>query len=160
MLASLLIALALFSTTFHRDAAVPLSMVAKPCGGENRSPALQWSGVPNGTRSFALVVHDPDAPLPGGFVHWVLYDIPASTRSLAANRALAGSQSGRNGTGSTGYFGPCPPPGKVHHYNFTLYALDVPTIAAAHPLTAGELVARVARHILATARLTGLYARH
>lgn len=160
MLAPVAIALALFTTTFHRDATLPLSMVAKPCGGENRPPALHWSVVPNGTRSFALVVHDPDAPLKGGFVHWILYDIPRSTRSLAADRAIAGAQSGRNGAGSTGYFGPCPPPGKVHHYNFTLYALDVPAIVTAHPLTAGELDSAVAGHTLATAHLTGLYASH
>ncbi len=104
------------------------------CSGQNVSPALQWTGAPAGTRSFALIVHDPDAPTGvGGFTHWVLYDIPATATSLAKG---AGSADGKNlpagaaqsptSFGTPGYGGPCPPAGdKPHRYVFTLYALNV-----------------------------------
>jgi Raf kinase inhibitor-like YbhB/YbcL family protein len=109
------------------------------CTGQNVSPALVWSNVPAGTKSFALQVHDPDAPTGAGFWHWALYDIPPGVTSLAqgaANNAStlpAGSYGGNTDffdTGATGgnglYGGPCPPTGDPpHRYNFTLYALSV-----------------------------------
>ncbi|HEY5341022.1 MAG TPA: YbhB/YbcL family Raf kinase inhibitor-like protein [Candidatus Aquilonibacter sp.] len=152
----LVLALLLTSATFASGTVVPRTMVAHECGGANVSPALAWRAVPPGTRSFALIVHDPDAPTPGGFYHWVVYDIPASTRGLSP-RTLPPGRSGRNGTGSVGYFGPCPPPGKVHHYHVTLYALDVRAIATAHPMTATELLARLRGHVLARASVIGLW---
>lgn len=155
--AAAVLAMQLHTTTFKPDATVPTSMVATDCGGENISPELDWKGAPAGTKSFALIVHDPDAPRPGGFYHWVFYDIPATTTHLAAGEALSPKRSGVNGTGNTGYYGPCPPPGKVHHYNFTLYALDVPSLGETQALDARSLKARIAGHVLATASLTGLY---
>ncbi len=101
------------------------------CNGGNLSPAFSWSHVPAGTRSFALVVLDPDAPM-GGFWHWVVFDIPATVRSLRAGagdpaRSLLprGALQTRNDYGFLGYGGPCPPSGSVHHYHFVLYALKV-----------------------------------
>src|SRR5271170_1039444 len=92
------------------------------CSGGNISPALTWSGVPAGTRSFALLMHDPDAPTGSGWWHWLVYNIPATATSLPAgagdphkNLLPAGALQGRTDFGTPGYGGPCPPPGKPHH---------------------------------------------
>lgn len=155
---SFLLALLLFSTTFADGSTVPHAMVARPCGGANVSPQLNWSQVPAGTRSFALIVHDPDAPAPGGFYHWVAYNIPPSQLMLPQGAGGFGAgKDGRNDAGTIGYFGPCPPPGKVHHYHVTLYALDVRTIEAMQPLTARELLARLRGHVLAQTTRIGLW---
>ena len=157
MVIPLVLALQLLTTTFKPNETVPMSMVAKDCGGDNVSPDLTWKDAPKGTKSFALIVHDPDAPHAGGFDHWVWYDLPAATTHLSAGEAIPAKSSGINGTGETGYYGPCPPPGKTHHYIFTLYALDVPSIGASQPLSAGDLKQRIGSHALATATLTGLF---
>ena len=115
------------------------------CSGQNVSPQLVWSGIPAGTRSLQLQVHDPDAPTGAGFWHWAVYDIPPATSGLAqgAGNSLAALPAGAYGgntdfmdTGATGangnYGGPCPPAGDApHHYNFTLYALSVDHVADA-----------------------------
>ena len=98
------------------------------CHGDNLSPALSWSGAPAATRSFALIMEDPDASA-GTFTHWVIFNIPADVQSLpegASPRGQppAGSVEGKNDTGKVGYTGPCPPPGKPHRYFFKLYALN------------------------------------
>jgi Raf kinase inhibitor-like YbhB/YbcL family protein len=143
------------SSDFSPDGAIPLRAMATDCGGKNRSPGLSWSAVPSTAKSFALVVHDPDAPLPGGFYHWVVYNIPASARGLAANETLAKSRLGLTSRGEAGYYGPCPPPGPAHHYFFTLYALDFGRIAAGSPLTAPQLEARIKGHVQARAVIEG-----
>lgn len=157
-----MIALAAFvlaSSTFHAGAAMPKSTVYAKCGGQNVSPELHWSGAPAKTRSFALIAHDPDAPAPGGWYHWVAYNIPASTHALSAGAVLPSpSQLGKTSFGETAYGGPCPPPGKPHHYNFTLYALDVGSVAGSH-LTGPELKAAILTHTLARTTVTGLYGR-
>ncbi len=115
------------------------------CKGGNVSPALKWSGLPEGTKSLALQVHDPDAPTGAGFWHWTVYNIPATATGLARGAGNspdtlpAGAYGGStdfNDTGATGgngnYGGPCPPAGDApHHYNFTLYALAVDDVQAA-----------------------------
>jgi len=98
------------------------------CSGEDRSPALEWSDAPAGTKSFALIADDPDAPA-GTWVHWVIFNIPGKSHALARGiektELLAdGSRQGRNDFRKIGYNGPCPPPGKPHRYFFKLYALD------------------------------------
>ena len=132
------------------------------CDGEEVSPQLAWSTPPAGTASFALLVTDPDAPR-GTFTHWVLYDLPAATRSLPEGVAMQGqladgSRQGRNGFGGLGYGGPCPPGGSPHHYIFTLYALDIrlnlPTGA-----TRAQVEEAMQGHILARGQLIGLYRR-
>src|SRR5690349_22587387 len=97
------------------------------CKGANTSPALAWSGAPAGTQSFALLVHDPDAPTGSGWWHWVLYNIPANATSIPAGGPLPkGATEGNTDFGKAGYGGPCPPAGSGdHHYNFTLFALKV-----------------------------------
>jgi Raf kinase inhibitor-like YbhB/YbcL family protein len=159
MIASMVLALAamqLESSDFHAGGALPLVSMATDCGGKNQTPALRWNGEPPGTKSFALVVHDPDAPLAGGFYHWVLYDIPARTHELARGAAPAAAQLGVVSTGRAAYYGPCPPPGPAHHYVFELYALDVARVSSDAPLNATELQRRIDGHVLAKATLTGL----
>jgi hypothetical protein len=136
------------------------------CSGGNISPALSWSNPPAGTRSFALLVHDPDAPTGSGWWHWVVYNIPANTAALPAGagdpkRSLMpkGAVQGRTDYGSVGYGGPCPPPGSPHHYNFTLYALKVPKLEVPEGASAALIAFNVRAHALAEAQLTGLYGR-
>jgi Raf kinase inhibitor-like YbhB/YbcL family protein len=133
------------------------------CLGGNISPELRWSGVPAGTKSLVLTVHDPDAPVPGGWWHWVRFNIPASREGLPAG-APGSAAGGRDGTQSFGearYGGPCPPPGdRPHHYQFVLRALDIAAVPAATAATTGpELDRLVAGHVLGEARLTGRFGR-
>jgi Raf kinase inhibitor-like YbhB/YbcL family protein len=137
------------------------------CEGENRSPVLTWSDLPEGTRSLALVLDDPDAPSArgpdGAFVHWVLYNIPPSLNRLAEGQAqdpvLPGvGTHGINSYGRTGYTGPCPPRGSVHRYYFHLYALDTaPTLPGG--LTAAQLRKTIQGRILSEATWVGKYGR-
>jgi Raf kinase inhibitor-like YbhB/YbcL family protein len=134
--------------------------------GRNLSPALAWGGAPAGTRSFALVVEDPDAPSPRPFVHWVAYDIPASVTALPGSlptmprlQAPKDMRQGRNGSGSIGYFGPRPPAGDgPHHYHFQLFALDRP-LELPPGATRDQLVAAMRGHVLAEGELVGTYAQ-
>lgn len=130
------------------------------CEGKNVSPALSWTGVPEGVRSFALLVTDPDAPA-GTFVHWVLYDLPANTRALPEDvaqgpTALAGAKQGKNGFGRLGYDGPCPPNGPYHRYYFTLYALDGP-LGLPTGVKREEVERAMSGHVIASAVVRGLY---
>ncbi|MEW6164131.1 MAG: YbhB/YbcL family Raf kinase inhibitor-like protein [Pseudomonadota bacterium] len=138
------------------------------CTGKNISPMLKWSGAPAGTRSFALLVHDPDAPTGGaGWWHWVVTDIPASVDALprdagkADGSALpAGARQVRTDFGGPGWGGPCPPVGdKAHRYHFTLHALKVDRLDL--PPDAGASLAgfMINANSLGKATLTGRYAR-
>jgi Raf kinase inhibitor-like YbhB/YbcL family protein len=135
------------------------------CTGKNVSPALSWSGAPKGTKSFALNVYDPDAPTGSGFWHWVVFNIPADTTSLAkgagdpkSDAAPKGAIQSRTDYGAPGYGGPCPPPGdKPHHYIFTIYALDVDKLDADENATAAVVGFNLHFHTLAKASLTALY---
>ena len=131
------------------------------CDGADQSPALTWSEAPQGTKSFALIADDPDAPA-GTWVHWVIFNLPASTHglpeSVPKSDSAAGGVQGRNDFGNIGYGGPCPPPGKPHRYFFKLYALD-----GNLDLKSGAKKRDVERamqgHVLANAELVGTYAR-
>jgi len=135
------------------------------CDGENISPALEWSGGPEGTKSFVLIVDDPDAPDPANpkmtWVHWVLYNIPATVMSLpegAKEKNLPkGTLQGLNDWKKTGYGGPCPPVGK-HRYFHKLYALDVVLPDLTRP-TKAKLEKAMEGHVLSKAELIGLYQR-
>ena len=135
------------------------------CEGDDASPPLAWSGAPAGTKTFALVVDDPDAPDPKAprmtWVHWVLYDIPATATALAegAKRAAlpAGAREGKNDWRRTGYGGPCPPVGR-HRYFHKLYALDTVLPDLGHPDKA-RLLKAIEGHVLARAELVGTYQR-
>jgi Raf kinase inhibitor-like YbhB/YbcL family protein len=136
------------------------------CSGGNISPALAWSGAPEGTKSFALLMHDPDAPTGSGWWHWVVYDIPAGTTSLPAgagdarkNLMPAGAAQGRTDFGTSGYGGPCPPPGKPHHYYLRLYALKVAKLDVPADATAALIGFSVNAATIGKAELMGLYGR-
>lgn len=150
------LAMTLQSTDFTDGGIVPRPSMSTDCGGGNFTPELHWSGAPSRTKSFALIVRDPDAPVPGGFDHWVIYDIPAKTRQLNPNALPPGTKTGMASTGKPVYYGPCPPPGPPHHYVFTLYALDLARVRADTPLTASQLVQRIGDHTLAQATLRGI----
>lgn len=123
--------------------------------GEDVAPAVEWSGVPDGTQAFALVVHDPDAPLVDGFTHWVAYGIPAETTSLAEGGGEA--TEGTNSFGNRGYNGPAPPPGHgSHHYYFWVYALDE-DLDLDDGLDRRALLERIEDHVIEQARLVGTY---
>src|SRR5262249_11960067 len=115
----------LTSSAFETESNIPAQF---SCEGRNISPELSWSGAPAGTKTFALIMHDPDARVSGGYTHWVLYNIPAAVHHLAENvpnqdRVSGGGMQGKNDAGKYGYTGPCPPSG-THRYYFRLYALD------------------------------------
>jgi len=126
--------------------------------GKDVSPALEWSGVPDGTRELALICHDPDAPLPHGFTHWVLYGIPPETQGLVEGDD-GGFTEGRTSLGKQEYGGPMPPEGHgPHHYYFWLYALDTQTDAGPG-LTRATLLDTIEEHVIEQARLVGTYER-
>jgi len=135
------------------------------CAGQNISPALQWANPPAGTKSFAVTMYDPDAPTGSGWWHWVMYNIPASTTSLAdgagnGRNAPSGSAEGMTDFGTKGYGGPCPPVGnKPHHYHITVFALKVDKLDVPGNATSAYIGFNLNANKLATARVTGLYAR-
>lgn len=146
------------SSSFAQGQPIPQ---AHTCDGGDTSPALRWSNVPQGTKTFALIADDPDAPA-GTWVHWVVYNIPANTYELPAGMqrtatTSAGGQ-GINDFRRIGYGGPCPPPGKPHRYFFKLYALDTEVSLKTGP-TKKDVEAAMQGHILATAELMGTYQR-
>lgn len=137
------------------------------CSGQNRSPALRWSGAPQGTRSFAVTVYDPDAPTGSGFWHWYVVDVPAGVDGLAAN---AGAQGGanlpqgarhiRNDYGQYAWGGMCPPPGdKPHRYIFSVHALGVERLDVPDDAPAALAGFMVNANTLAKATFTATYGR-
>ena len=135
--------------------------------GANTSPAIAWSGAPAGTRSFALVLDDPDVPMPQPFVHWVIYNVPGVATGVPAAlpiepdapmpAPIAGAVQGLSGFRRPIYRGPAPPPGKVHHYRFTVYALDVDGLPTG--LTKAQLVDAMHGHVVAQGELVATYER-
>jgi Raf kinase inhibitor-like YbhB/YbcL family protein len=153
-------ALQLTSTAFTEGGEIPTKFT---CEGVDASPALAWTGAPAGTKSFALIVDDPDAPDPAApkmtYVHWVLYDLPASAaglpESVQSAQLPAGAREGVNDWKRTGWGGPCPPIGR-HRYFHKLYALD--TLLGDLGRADKPALERAMRgHILATAQLMGTY---
>jgi Raf kinase inhibitor-like YbhB/YbcL family protein len=119
------------------------------------SPPIEWSGAPQDTRSFAVVAHDPDAPLVEGFTHWVLYGIPGDATGL--KEGVQDHVSGQNSLGNAGYNGPAPPPGHgVHHYYFWVYALD-DDLELEPGLDRRALLDRIEDHVIEQARVIGTY---
>jgi Raf kinase inhibitor-like YbhB/YbcL family protein len=149
----------LTSPAFKEGEAIPSKFT---CDGTNVSPALGWTGVPEGTKSLALICDDPDAPM-GTWVHWVLYNVPPDSTSLpegvpGEEKAKSGMTQGKNDFGKIGYGGPCPPPGKPHRYFFKIYALDTKIIMKAGA-TKRDLEKGMEKHILAQGQLMGTYKR-
>lgn len=133
------------------------------CAGGNVSPALAWSGAPVGSKSFAVTAYDPDAPTGSGWWHWVVFNVPATTRALPAGAgggALpAGAVQSRTDFGTPGYGGPCPPAGAPHRYVFTVHALDVDNLPLDSQASAAMVGFMVNAHSLGRASLTALFAR-
>jgi Raf kinase inhibitor-like YbhB/YbcL family protein len=152
--------LRLTSPSFVHESPIPRRHT---CDGADVSPALEWSGVPTGSKSLALVLDDPDAPDPRAprmtWVHWVVYDVPAALASLPehANISQLGARDGVNDWGATGYRGPCPPVGR-HRYFFKLYALDASLRDLDRPDKA-TLERAMHGHVLGQATLVGTYER-
>jgi Raf kinase inhibitor-like YbhB/YbcL family protein len=149
----------LTSTAFQEGDSIPKKYTKD---GQDVSPSLKWDNAPDGTRSFALICDDPDAPR-GTWVHWVLFNLPADTRSLEEGVATSetlpnGARQGKNDFGDLGYGGPKPPPGKPHRYFFKLYALD--TALDLQPgATKQQLEAKMKGHVIGEGQLMGKYGR-
>ncbi|HXM19162.1 MAG TPA: YbhB/YbcL family Raf kinase inhibitor-like protein [Candidatus Tumulicola sp.] len=153
----------------HEGATLPATSVyhGYNCTGANMSPDLEWSGARKATKSFALTMFDPDAPVNGGWWHWIVFNIPAGWSGLKENAGAASGKltagamiQGMTSFGSPAYGGPCPPPGPAHHYVFTLYALDVAKVDGAGASTTGpDLLKLIEKHTLAKTTLTGRYGR-
>jgi Raf kinase inhibitor-like YbhB/YbcL family protein len=150
--------LALTSSAFENGGTIPERYT---CSGHNESPALEWTGIPRGTRSLVLILDDPDAPM-GTFVHWVVYNLsPAADglpEGMLATASVADSEQGVNGRGEIGYTGPCPPPGEPHHYHFRLYALDR-KLELKIGATAHQVEEAIKGHVLGSAVLIGIFGR-
>lgn len=153
-------ALTLTSPAFTHEAAIPRQYT---CEGDDIAPALVWTGAPAGTKCFALIVHDPDAPDPAkpkmDYVHWVLYDIPGSVSGLpegvTSGDLPEGSREGLNDWKDTGYGGPCPPIGR-HRYYFEVHALDR-QLGDLGRATRSDVERAMQGHVLESAVLMGTY---
>jgi hypothetical protein len=133
------------------------------CDGAHQSPELRWPEPPAGTKSFALVVDDPDAPS-GTFYHWGVFNIPATQREIARGAGNGGSNTNFvqavNSFGNSGYGGPCPPKGHgPHHYRFKLYALDVDKLTLPSDAKIPEVEQQARQHKVAMAQIMGTYER-
>ena len=137
------------------------------CSGRNESPALQWSGAPEGAKSFALTVYDPDAPTGSGWWHWVAFDSPAGTNTLPSGAGTpskpgmpAGAVQSRTDFGATGYGGPCPPPGHgPHQYIVTVYALKTDKLGLDANATPAVVGYTLNSQMLAKASIVFYYGR-
>lgn len=155
--------LALTSPAFTHEQAIPPKYT---CDGDNTSPPLQWSGLPDGTQSLALIVDDPDAPDPAApkriWVHWVLYNLPVASSGLDGavrpSHLPDSTLEGLNDSRRTGYSGPCPPIGR-HRYFFKLYALDTQLPDQGSP-TKDALLKVMEGHVLEQTELMGTYEKH
>ena len=146
--------LTITSPAFENQTRIPVQYT---CNGKNHSPELNWQAAPAGTKSYTLIMDDPDAPN-GTWVHWVLFNIPENVNHLALATALPnGAISGKNSWDQTGYGGPCPPQG-THRYFFKLYALDT-RLTINSSVTTEDVLNAMQNHILDSSELVGLYSQ-
>jgi len=148
----------LTSSAFEEGGSIPSLYT---CDGKDTSPPLSWSGAPPDTKTFALILDDPDAPR-GTWVHWILWNLPATATELkealpAIPHLPSGALQGKNDSGDSGYGGPCPPSG-THRYFFKLFALDS-VMALKSGATKSQLEAAMKGHVLSQATLMGVYSR-
>jgi len=153
------VSFSLSSSNFSNSGSIPKKFT---CDGADVSPSLAWSEPPSGTKSFALLVDDPDAPV-GNWNHWAAWNLPATLHSLPEGlgkevRLSDGTEQGKNDFGKTGYNGPCPPPGKPHRYYFKLFALDT-SLQLKTGSRKKDLEAAMNTHILGQAEWMGTYGR-
>lgn len=150
------------SDSFGEGDSIGMDYVFSGCGGKNKSPQLNWSGAPAGTKSFAITCFDPDAPTGSGYWHWLAFDIPPSVTRLdegaGTDKSPGGGRSGASDYGISSYGGPCPPKGDgAHRYYFTVYALDVPSIGADEKTHGATCVFKMRGHVLASGTLMGTF---
>jgi len=133
------------------------------CNGQNQSPQLSWSNAPEGTKSFAITIHDVDAPTGSGFWHWIAVDIPTTTTALASGVGVvdaAGMLQLNNDYGSPSFGGPCPPNGHgIHEYTITVYALDVETLGIDNSVSAAVAGFNINGHTIQKASMIAYYER-
>ncbi len=148
-------AVQVWSPAFEAGGAIPRRYTGE---GEDVSPPLEWTGLPEGTREVALICDDPDAPMPEPFVHWVVYKVSADSAGFPEGDT-GGALEGRNSFARMGYGGPMPPEGHgTHHYYFKIYALDT-QLDATPGLTKDQLLAAMEGHVLDEGELVGTYER-
>jgi Raf kinase inhibitor-like YbhB/YbcL family protein len=153
----------IISPNFRQDGFLPVSAEfggpgskGSGCSGKNLAPALHWYNVPSGTKSFAFAITDVDAPVAGGFHHWIVYNIPAGVSWLRGHGSNPFSE-GTNDYGTVGYGGPCPPAdGQVHHYVFTVYALSARHIAGKH-ITYSTLISEISPDVVGATSTIGKF---
>jgi len=144
------------SPSFQNNGYIPQKFT---CEGENINPELRIQDVPENAKSLALVMHDPDAPMPGGFTHWLIWNTNPKTTEMREGEKPSGSVESKNDGGKIGYTGPCPPLGHgVHHYYFKFYALDA-VLNLPADASKKDLEAEIQKHLIAKAELVGLYSR-
>jgi hypothetical protein len=143
------------SSAFDDGGTVPRKFT---CDGGDMNPELLIQNVPAEAQSLALILHDPDAPTPGGFTHWVIWNIDPATAIIKEESIPPRAVEGANDAGRVGYFGPCPPPGAPHHYHFQLYAFDA-VLDLADGAPVAPLRSAIEKHSIASAELVGLYGR-
>jgi Raf kinase inhibitor-like YbhB/YbcL family protein len=132
------------------------------CVGENVSPAFSWANPPEGTKSYALLMFDPEGRPPGGVSHWVAYGIPASVKGFAEGEVSKASDKYIGGESTmklSNYFGPCTPPGAPHHYTFTLMATDLEPTALKAGLTRAEVIKELDGHVKSATGLIGTFSK-
>ena len=145
--------LQIISSVFRNGAPIPPQYT---CKGQNVNPPFNILSAPTGTQSLTLIMHDPDA-VSGDFLHWLVWDIPPSTESIAVNSVPIGARQGLNGSQQTGYSGPCPPQGTgTHHYIFDFYALDT-TLDLPDSSTMPDVIKAMKGHVLDHSALTGTF---
>lgn len=143
------------SSAFHDEGSIPVNHT---CDGMDVSPPLNWSQFPSNTKTFALILSDPDAPS-GTFYHWVVYNIPKSiSQFIEAAELPKGAIAGNNSWGKMQYNGPCPPKGAMHHYIFAMYALDT-SLSLSKDASADDVMKAMQDHIVGHAQLIGTYKR-
>lgn len=146
--------LSINSDAFKNGQPIPTQFT---CDGANQTPVIRWGAPPEGTKSFALVIDDPDAPS-GTFRHWGVFDIPASERSIGDGKKVGTEVS--NDKGTNGYTGPCPPKGNgVHHYHFKLFALDTDRLGLSPDSKVVDVENAARSHAVAEGELIGTYER-
>ena len=163
--AAIIVTIDVSSPTLKPNQPIPRDHTAD---GRNVSPALTWANVPDGTKELAVICEDPDAGNPPPFVHWVIYRIPATAKGLPENipfepgapmpAEIAGAVQGTSGFRRPIYRGPAPPPGKVHHYHFVVYALDA-SLNLNAGLTRVELLDAIKGHVIGQGELVATYER-
>jgi Raf kinase inhibitor-like YbhB/YbcL family protein len=158
----------LTSTTWHEGGTVPLESVynRSGCNGGNLSPEMDWSGAPSNTKSFAITIFDLDAPKPGGWSHWIMFNIPGNVPKLdvgagtyGSTRAPIGALELMNDYGTRGYGGPCPPAGAAHRYAVSLYALKVEKLPVNRDASPAKAVEQIEANAIAVARMAVKYQR-